>query len=1043
MKATSRRGSLALLPASLVYSLWISAWSSCAGPPTESEGTQSAAGASAAVDTATQDPLSARPADRVTEAIDSEKRHILTGHRHPLAQPAFDEGPAPDQAMAGMMLVLRPDEAQEQALAELVRAQHDPSSPLYHRWLTPESYGQRFGASPGDLARIAGWLQAQGMTVEQVAKSNRLVVFSGSVSAVERAFQTTMRAYRVAGELHHANATDPSIPSAFASVVSGVVSLHDFRARASYAHREFTEAENTTFLGGIQQSAIVPADLAIIYDAKPLYAAAIDGKGQSIAVIGRSNIDVGNVHTFRATYGLPTKDPVVIVADGNDPGIVCGGDEAEAYLDVEYAGALATQATVKFVVSGSTAASDGIFLASAYAVNHNVAPIVSLSYGLCERLLGSTGNAFFKGLWQQAATQGMTVLVASMDSGAAGCDAMEAAKAAGGLAVNGIGSTVFNTAVGGTQFDDVSNRSQYWAASNDAVTQASALGYIPETTWNESRGGGLYASGGGVSTLYDKPAWQFGLGVLPSGKRGVPDLAFAAAIQDPYRMIADNKPFGGGGTSAATPVFASMMALVLQKVGQSQGVINPTLYTLAYNQTYNGGAAVFHDITKGNNTVPGLTGYDAGPGYDLATGLGSVDAAQLVNHWSEGSSLPSFVLVAASPSASLITGGTGNAGFTVKASNGFTGAVSLSVSSLPTGVSALLSPKSLSGGGSTTATFTAASSATPGTYNVTVSASSGGTTKSVPLTLTVVAAPLLEVTTSVAYLDIAAGSNASAIVTTTPSGNFNSAVTLSVSGLPQGVTGTLSATSFKAPGSGSSVLSVKVATTAKGGSYLATLSAKGGTLTKIAYLQINVLPAPSFSLALNPSKLTVAQGASGNTVASTMRTTTFSATVSVKVSGMPTGVTASSGSIASPGAGIATLGISVSSSATPGNYNLTVTATGGGVTQTATLTLTVSGVTLTTATSTVSVKKGGTSTLGLTTASLGGFSASVAFSAEGLPAGVTATFTPATLAAPGAGSTTVKLSASSSAAVGTSTITLKATAGATVRSKTVSLTVRS
>jgi subtilase family serine protease len=444
------------------------------------------------------------------------------------------------------------------------------------------------------------------MVIEQIVNGGRQILFSGTASQVEAAFTTTMRTYQVDGESHHANATEPQIPRVLSSVVSGVVSLHDFRAQPANRHVQLTSSQNTWYYNGYQQSALVPGDLAKIYNATPLYTAAIDGTGQSIAVIGRSNIDLAEVRLFRTTYGLPAKDPQVILA-GVDPGIVCGEDDFESAMDVEYAGAIAKHATVKFVVAASTPATDGIYLAAQYAVSHNVAPIVSLSYGLCEKVLGTSGNAFMNSLWQQAAAQGMSVFVASMDSGAAGCDNMNAAVATGGLGVNGLGSTPYNTAVGGTQFDDVYNRSTYWAASNDPVTQASALGYIPELAWNQSREGDLLSSGGGMSSLYPKPAWQFGLGVAPDGKRDIPDVAFAASIQDPYRINVDKQVMGGGGTSAATPVFASIMALVLQKVGQSQGLVNPVLYALAYNQNYSNGAAVFHDVTVGNNTVSGVT----------------------------------------------------------------------------------------------------------------------------------------------------------------------------------------------------------------------------------------------------------------------------------------------------------------------------------------------------------------------------------------------------------------------------------------------------
>jgi subtilase family serine protease len=1019
---------------------------SCDGVPLE-EGNHGNAsgeetpGVGTAVATSVTDPMRARPQDRLTTAIDVQDRVALAGHVHPMARAEFEVGLAsPDHRMENMLLVLRPDVAQEQALEALIRAQHDPTSPLHHQWLSPEMYAERFGISTSDVASTTKWLRSHGMVIEQVVNGGRQILFSGTASQVEAAFNTSMRTYQVDGEIHHANATDPEIPRALSGVVSGVVSLHDFRAKPANLHVQLTTPENTWYYNGYQQSALVPGDLAKIYNALPLYSSSIDGTGQSIAVIGRSNINLAEVRTFRSSYGLPAKDPQIILA-GTDPGIVCGGDEFESYLDVEYAGAIAKNATVKFVVARSTLATDGIYLASQYAVSHNVAPIVSLSYGLCERVLGTSGNAFMASLWQQAVAQGMSVFVASMDSGAAGCDKMDAAVATGGLGVNGLASTLFNTAVGGTQFNDVFNRSTYWAATNDPITKASALGYIPELTWNESRGGGLYSSGGGMSTLYAKPTWQFGLGVAQDGKRDIPDVAFASGIQDAYKINVDKQVMGGGGTSAATPVFASIMALVLQKVGQPQGLVNPVLYALAYNQNYNGGAAVFHDVTQGNNTVPGVTGYSAGPGFDMATGLGSVDATQLVNHWKEGTALPDFQIAAASPSASVLPAGSTTAAFTVKTNNGMSAAIKFSVTGLPTGVTGTFSPATLSASGSTTLTLVAAANAAPGVYTATIAGTSGSTSHSAALSLTVVNAPPLALTLSSSSVDIAAGSSGTAKITTTKNTAFNAAVNLSVSGAPSGVTIKLSAASIAAPGAGTSTLTATVAATTAGGTYPVTVAATGGGVTKTALLAINVLPAPSFSLTLSPTSLTVAPGAHANTIATTLRTTTFNAAVNVNVTGMPTGVTASSGTIPAPGSGISTLAITVGSTASAGTYALAVTATGGGVTKTSTLTLLVPGVALSSSSNTLTLKRGSTAMTNVTVAMQGGLSSSVTFAVQGLPAGVSATFVPASLAAPGNGSAAVKFSATSTATIGSAQVTLKATAGSATRTLSVALSV--
>ncbi len=310
------------------------------------------------------------------------------------------------------------------------------------------------------------------------------------------------------------------------------------------------------------------------------------------------------------------------------------GDLYESMLDVEWSGAVANAATIDFVTSASTATSDGVFLSAQYAVNHNLAPVMSVSYGLCEASLGASGNAFLNALWQQAAAEGISVLVSAGDSGAAGCDAPTAIKATQGRGVNGMCSTPYSTCVGGTEFDEGATGSQYWSNTNGSGG-LSALGYIPEVAWNEGGPGGLWSTGGGVSTVYAKPSWQTGPGVPADGKRDVPDVALTAAGHDAYLVQVSGALYGFSGTSAASPSFAGLLALVAQKAGARLGNVNPQLYKLAI-----GSRAVFHDITNGNNSVPGVAGFNAGVGYDQATGLGSVDAEKLATAWPSAASAP-------------------------------------------------------------------------------------------------------------------------------------------------------------------------------------------------------------------------------------------------------------------------------------------------------------------------------------------------------------------------------------------------------------------
>lgn len=583
----------------------------------------------------------AQARSRLFGAIDDNDRVTLSGNRHPRLNRAEDRGRADDaMVVRRMILTLSPDAEQQRALEAFMASRRDPTSPFYGQWLTPAEYERQFGVSDADLAKVTQWLQSQGFTVDEVPQGRRSIVFSGAVRHIRKAFRTDMRQFRVDGRDHIANAADPSIPDALSAVVSGVVSLHDFRSRPMHAN--VRPAPNFTDSGG--GHAMAAADFATIYNTKSPVAQGIDGTGVSIAVLGRTNVVMGDMTTFRSAMGLPANPPQIIL-NGADPGRQTG-DEGESDLDLQWAGAVAPGATIKFVTSASTASTDGIDLSAQYAVSNNVADIVTLSYGLCEADLGTSATNFYNGLWQQAAAQGMSVFVSSGDSGAADCDASDATTATRGRGVNGLCTSPFSTCVGGTQFDDTANPSQYWTATN-ATNLGSALSYIPEKVWNESGnvsgGSGLWSSGGGASTVFTQPSWQTGVGVPNNGRRNVPDVSLAAASHDGYLVYSSDNTtstrtrYVFGGTSAAAPSFAGLMALVNQKAGARQGNANPRFYQLAALQA-NGGPGYFHAVQGGNNSVPGVTGFTATTGtvtpiYNQATGLGSVDGSVLVNQW--------------------------------------------------------------------------------------------------------------------------------------------------------------------------------------------------------------------------------------------------------------------------------------------------------------------------------------------------------------------------------------------------------------------------
>ncbi len=585
----------------------------------------------------------AAPASAAVQPIDETDRVVLPGAVHPLLRTAVDLGrTAADRPMKRIILTLARRPGAQQDLDALLAEQADPASPLYHKWLTPQEFGDRFGASDATVQAVSAWLAGHGFSIDEVARGRGWIDFSGTVQQVEETFSTEMHDYRTGTETHLANAVAPSIPRALSGAVSGIVSLDDFRRRPQHRVVNRLGAVGTTHpkavspdysYGGVNN--LAPGDFATIYDVASLYTGHLSGSGQAIAIVARTDIQMADVHGFRSEFGLPANLPIVVY-NGASPGDLGGDEETEADLDTEWSGATAPGATVYLVVSASTETTDGVDLSAQYIVDNNLAPVMSTSFGSCEAFMNSD-LTFYSNLWSQAATQGITSMVSSGDSGAAGCQTGGDSTGTG-RAVNGLCSTPYDVCVGGTELMDTANPSAYWSSTNNSTTQASALSYIPEMAWNESGavsgGSGLWATGGGASGVYTKPSWQSAPGVPADGHRDVPDVALTAAGHDAYLVAQDGSFYTVGGTSAASPSFAGLMALVVEQTASRQGNANTLLYGLATNQ-YGGhnGSGVFHDVTTGSNTVPGVTGYACTTAYDQATGLGSVDAARLVASW--------------------------------------------------------------------------------------------------------------------------------------------------------------------------------------------------------------------------------------------------------------------------------------------------------------------------------------------------------------------------------------------------------------------------
>ena len=981
-------------------------------------------------------------------SINEADRVIKHGNVHPLARAEFDRGSADlNLPMENMILSLAPRASAKADLDKLLADLQNPKSPNFHQFLTPQEFGLRFGPSDQDVADAANWLKSHGFRIEEIANSKLWINFSGNVQLVEQAFQTNIRQFEVDGQIHYANATDPSIPRAFSGLVEGVVSLHDFPlkhdANLHQLPPDFTQANGT--------NALAPGDFATIYNLTPLYNAGIDGTGQTIAIVGRTDIVLGDVQFFRSSFLLPAKDPVFI-HNGNAPGDLHGIEESEADLDVEWSGAVAKNATIDFVISKSTHTSDGVSLSAQFIVNNNLAPVMSTSFGLCEQSLGATGNTFWNNLWTQAATQGITSLVSSGDSGAAGCDA-DTALTGTIQAVSGISSTPNNIAVGGTQFND--GAGGFWAAANNP-DGSSALGPIPEIVWNESgtipvTGKDLFATGGGVSTIYAKPAYQAGPGVPADGFRDVPDVALNSAGHTPYLIIQGHTAnvsglVGASGTSAAAPSFAGIMALVVQKTGARQGNANTVLYPMAATQ-FAGGAAVFNDITSGNNSVPGVAGFSAGVGYDQTTGWGSVNAATLVNTWNNNS--PDFGLAVSPTSQSVVQGNSVTYSATITAFNNYTGTINFSVSGLPAGATLTPPPASVTNSGSSAITILTNNGATTpvGSYPLTISASDGVLTHTASITLVVTTnAPDFTLAVSPASQSVVQGSSVAYSAVITALNSYTGTINFSVAGLPTGATLTPPPPAVTNSGSSTITILTNNGATTPVGTYPLTISASDGVLVHTASVTLIVTAPADFTISATPASQTITAGVNAGYQVNVGSVGGFNGLVNLSVSVSPVvadGPAASFNPSSLTGSGLSALSVTTATTTPAGTYTFTITGTTGTLVHTATVTLVVNapntGDFSISASNVFTVKRGQTGSLPVTITAQAGFTGTVTFSVSGLPSPLTATFTPATVT--GSGTSSMSLTVPNQQKQGTFPIVITGTSGALNHSVTVNFTI--
>jgi subtilase family serine protease len=700
--------------------------------------------------------------------IDDRNLVTLEGNTPPAAQDAEnDRGRVDDNlALEHMLLTLKRAPEDEARLAKRIDAMHNLNSPEYHRWMTPQQLGEAFGLSREDLATVQNWLESRGFTVNHVYQNGIVIDFSGTAGLVRRAFHTEIHNIVLPnGEAHIANVSDPQIPAALAPAVNGVGSLHDFFPKPHRVDRgqvTYTRATNTWKPrfnvpdDGFTDHTVSPYDFATIYNLLPLWNEGFTGKGVTIATVEDTDLaNTADWSTFRSTFDLAKFTQgnfKQIFPNCKNPG--ANGDEIEAALDVEWSSAAAPDANIELSACGNTKTTSGLDLAILNLIDTTPPDIISDSYGLCETITGATEIALENSEAQMASAEGVTFFIAQGDTGADECAPDESTNYST-LGINSGDNTASAYAVdlGGTDFMAQYNMDangvplgNYWSATNNSVTLASALSYIPEIPWNDGctsqliysdplNGGFTQSYGatgfcnstvgkkdflfavsgsGGPSTCFTgkpsipgvvsgtckgnpKPSYQTGVPGIPNdGLRDQPDLSLFAAdgIWGSYYVecMSDRKQGGapctanndallegGGGTSFAAPAMAGIQALINQANGK-QGNANYVYYALAAAQfTAQGTSAcdasqtngslpastcVFNDVTRGDMDIPcgvgrggkfydcfgatttrgsigelstsdttGSPAYPATIGYDLATGLGSVNATNLFNAW--------------------------------------------------------------------------------------------------------------------------------------------------------------------------------------------------------------------------------------------------------------------------------------------------------------------------------------------------------------------------------------------------------------------------
>ena len=851
----------------------------------------------------------------------------------------------------------------------------DRRSPNYRRYLSASEFAERFGPTQADYDKLVAFVQANGLAVSGTHPNRMLLDVTGPVSAIEKTLHVNMTVWE-----HHTRGQffapdrDPSLDAGV--TVLDISGLDNFvlPKPADLKSAPFASATPMTTGSG-------PSGLFFGNDFRAAYTPGVTltGAGQTVGLFELDGFYAADVTSNFQQAGLPPVPVSTVLLDGYNGSP--GSANIEVILDIMMAGFMAPGANI--IVYEGYNWNDVLNRMA----TDNIAKQLSCSW------MFYPIDATTEQIFTEYIAQGQSFFTAAGDSGAF----------IGGIWPPADDPNV--TSVGGTAL----------------TTTGPGGAWVSETTWNDG--------GGGISSTYAIPSYQQTVNVAAVGgsttMRNFPDVAMLAAVQ--IFLICNNGQWiSVGGTSAATPLWAGFMALANQQAiangNPTVGFLNPTVYALGNGSNY---ATDMHDITTGSN------GFAAVTGFDLATGWGSPAGQSLMNDLTSMPSTPSFGLSATPTTVSVQPGSGTSATIQITPQNGFSGAVTLSVSGLPSGVTGTFGPVSSN---ASQLTLTASGAVAPGTYPLSIQGVSGTLTESTTLSLQVAAAASFSLQTTPAAVTIGQGASGAATIAILSANGFNSAVNLTVSGLPSGVTALFS----PASATGTSTLTFTASASAATGAANVTVKGTSGSLVSTVGITLTVAPPANFSLKASTSTPGVAQGASVTDTITVTPKSGFSGKVTLTASGLPNGVTASFNPASTATTSIVTF--TAASTATTGTATVTVTGTVGAASTSVTLSLTVKaapGVTLGAAPTSLTVTRGTSGTSTITVTPVNGFTGAVSLTIAGLPTGVTATFSPASATS----TSKLTLTASASASLTSATLTITAKSGNISATATIALTV--